>query len=98
MGTHTAVALGCAEKFISGTGDTTPLLVASTASPFKFAPAVSKALGLEKTDDDLQCMNRLVEYTGCRIPDPLSGVFGREIRFTETIDPDEMPEIPFRSR
>ncbi len=96
--THTAVALGCAEKFISETGDTTPLLVVSTASPFKFAPAVSKALGLEKTDDDLQCMNRLAEYTGCRIPDPLSCVFGREIRFTETIDPDEMPEIPFRSR
>ena len=95
--THTAVGIGCAEKYIQETGDRTPMLLASTASPFKFAPAVSESLGLEKTEDDLLCMKRLSEFTGMKIPAPLCSVFGKEIRFKDTIKAEEMPEIPFRN-
>ena len=42
---HTAVAFGVLDKYRKGTGDNTPALVVSTASPFKFCSSVLPALG-----------------------------------------------------
>ena len=88
--THTSVALCAAEKYIADSGDNTPMIVASTASPYKFAADVCASLGLEKPEDDLDALDILVSATDTEIPYPLRGIAEREVRFTETVKADEM--------
>ena len=88
--THTSVALCAAEKYIAESGDNTPMVVASTASPYKFAADVCASLGLEKPEDDLDALDMLVEATKTDIPYPLKGIADRKVRFTETVKADEM--------
>ena len=42
--THTAVAINVCNAYEAKTGDKTPVVVASTASPFKFSKAVLSAV------------------------------------------------------
>lgn len=46
---HTAVAVHVYDAYRSKTGDTTPAVIASTASPFKFENSVMRALGDRKS-------------------------------------------------
>ena len=51
--THTSVALDCAEQYLAKTKDTKKIIVASTASPYKFAADVYASLtGERPTDED----------------------------------------------
>ena len=45
MDTHTAVAYKVYENYVKETGDETPTIIASTASPYKFGVSVAKAIG-----------------------------------------------------
>jgi threonine synthase len=49
---HSAVGYWVLEKYRNETGDSTPVLLASTASPFKFNHAVLEALGRDTTGKD----------------------------------------------
>ena len=71
------------------------MLVASTASPYKFAPSVLKALTGEVTDNELDSLTRLEELTGVVIPKPLSGMDKRKIRFDpdNAIKAEDMPKV-----
>ena len=40
MDTHTAVAATVYDKYVNETGDKTPTVIASTASPYKFTRSV----------------------------------------------------------
>ncbi len=71
--THTAAAL------MGANGE--KCLVVSTASPYKFAPAVASALGMEETNHEA-----LSEYTKTEIPAPLKDIYKKEIRFTRVVD------------
>jgi threonine synthase len=94
---HTAVGLGCVKKYRSESGDNTPVVLASTASPYKFTPAVMEALDLSADSDDIfALMDALSAKSGTEIPAPLAGAAGLPIRFTDVITPDEMPAVPFR--
>lgn len=46
--THTAVAVGVYEQYLKETGDNTPAVIASTASPYKFPDSVLDAFDCEK--------------------------------------------------
>ncbi len=76
---HTAVAYTVAQQYCAETGDNTPLLIVSTASPFKFADAVLSALQQPTGDNDEQ---QLAHLTGWRIPQPIAALAGKPIRFT----------------
>ena len=89
--THTAVGLYCAKKYISESGDKTVTVVASTASPYKFAADVYTALSGNKPEDALAALDMLTADTKTDIPYPLKDIASRKIRFTETIDASEMP-------
>ncbi|MCH5163148.1 MAG: threonine synthase [Clostridiales bacterium] len=80
---HTAVAYSVAKR----RGFSRPTVVVSTANPYKFAPAVLKALG-EKTAGDAneKMLEKLCDITAMDIPESLIGVFGEKIRFNETVD------------
>ncbi len=56
-------------------------LAVSTASPFKFAPAVDAAIGANG-----RSMQALRERTGMEIPGPLAGLEKKKIRFTRVVD------------
>ena len=91
--THTAVALNAAEKYIAESGDNTPMVVASTASPYKFASDVCASLGLEKPADDMDALDMLSDFTKTEITYPLRGLADRKVRFTRVIDACDMLDV-----
>ena len=91
MDTHTAVGVCCAEQYLRDSADTaTPMVVASTASPYKFAADVYTSLGKQAPADPLQSQALLSEYTGTEIPYPLVGLGEREVRFDKTVDAQDI--------
>ena len=95
---HTAVGLGAVKKFREETGDADPVILASTASPFKFAAPVSHAVGVKESggEDDLYAgLRALSAATGWEIPAPLAATETLPLRFTRVIDPAGMAGIPF---
>ncbi|MBQ7173706.1 MAG: threonine synthase [Clostridia bacterium] len=88
--THTAVALSAAEQYLKETGDDRPLVIDSTASPFKFAKDVYKSITGKDAPSDLAALNLLSETTGKEIPYPLADLEKRAVRFTEVVGKDEM--------
>lgn len=89
---HTAVAMNALEQYRSKTGDTSPTLVVSTASPFKFCPAVLEALGDKIAVRGLGSIARLEELTGVRAPGPLSGLEGKPERFHDVTEKNAMAD------
>ena len=87
---HTAVAFDALEQYRSETGDQTPCIVVSTASPFKFCDSVLSALGEEEKQNGLELLDELSEKTGMPAPKPLSSLRDKEIRFTQTVEKDHM--------
>ena len=87
--THTAAGLHAANVYRKETGDARPMLVVSTASPFKFAPAVCSALGV-KAKEGFAAADALAEFTGLEIPQPIAGIRGVPDRFTQTVAPADI--------
>ena len=85
--THTAVAADAIAQYRAQTGDAAPAVVVSTASPFKFAADVCKALG---TDGGADPLNALSTVSGIPTPAPLSGLDARPVRFDGVTDKTEM--------
>lgn len=92
--THTAVALKVLEDLRAESGEDRLTVVASTASPFKFAIDVNAALENAKERPDLdggtEILDVLSARTGAVIPGPLSGLDKREKRFKVSVEPAEM--------
>ena len=93
--THTAVAVGAAEKYKKAAGSERKMLVVSTASPYKFAPAVLSALGEEVPQDDFDALDKLRSVTGVNAPANLSGLRSAPDRFGEVISPADMKKTVF---
>lgn len=88
--THTATGWAAAEDYVNQTGDTRPMVVLSTASPYKFPAAVLSAIGGESAGDEFDQMERLAALTGVPIPNGLAGLRGKPERHTGVIDKEEM--------
>ena len=91
--THTASGWAVAEDYVNQTGDTRPMVVLSTASPYKFPAAVLCAIGGDPEGDEFDQMEQLQQKTGVPIPKNLSGLRTKPERHTAVIDKDEM--LPF---
>ena len=89
---HTAVAVNVLEQYRENTGDNAPALVASTASPFKFGPAVMEALGVSDPARGVESIQRLSELTGIAPPAPLAGLAGKQPRFHDSVEGDRMAD------
>lgn len=90
--THTAVAMNAARKYKEKTGDSAKIIIASTASPYKFAPAVCRALGISYNGDEFAAIASLFDCTSAPVPENLSNLFGKELRFTDSIEKNDMSE------
>ena len=87
---HTAVAIAVYEEYKRSTGDLTPAVIASTASPFKFSRSVLKALGKDTSGSEFDLIDRLADISGLTIPSRLAGLRGMAERFTGCIEPADM--------
>ena len=88
--THTAVAVKVYEEYRARTGDQTPTVIASTASPFKFCRPVAQALGKEIERDDVTQLDALTELTGIAAPAPLEALRTAKARFDRVVDKEEI--------
>ena len=79
--THTAVASRVLGDYRVRTGDRTPAIVVSTASPYKFCDSVLRALGEQTDAPGTELIGRLERVTGTTAPAPLSGLAGKKVRF-----------------
>ncbi len=89
--THTAVGYHAARAHIEKTGSHRPIILASTASPYKFASSVYTALTGKTADGDLEALEQLSSLTGVAIPSPLADIGSRAVRFDTVMNADEMP-------
>ena len=89
--THTAVAYKVYRDYVNETGDTTPTLIASTASAYKFAESVAHSIGLGDEENGFEYVRALYEKTHVRIPKGLKDLDKKEIRHRGVIDIEEMP-------
>ena len=87
---HTACGWAVAEDYVNQTGDKRPMVVLSTASPYKFPAAVLSAIGEISAGDEFHQMERLSAITEVPIPKNLSGLREKPERHTGVIDKDEM--------
>lgn len=80
LDTHTAVAYAAYNKYIKESGDTTPTVIVSTASPYKFAKDVCTAIDEKYKDcDPFELMKELEKISGVKIPAPVVDIEKREV-------------------
>ena len=88
--THTAVAFHvAAQKKRSGV----PMVVLSTASPFKFPRSVLEALGRTAPENDFEAMQQLEAAAGHAAPASLAALRQKAERFDTVIDPAQIAEV-----
>lgn len=87
---HTACGWAAAEDYVNQAGDNTPLVVLSTASPYKFPAAVLSAIGGDGSGTEFSQMARLEQLTGVPIPKNLATLQGKPERHTGVIEKEDM--------
>jgi len=90
--THTAAGWAVAEDYVRQTGDQRPMVVLSTASPYKFPAAVLSSLENSSETDEFKQMDRLTELSGVAIPSNLQGLQQKKELHTDVIPKDRMLE------
>ena len=90
MDTHTAVGYYAANRYLADSESRTPIVLASTASPYKFAPAVYSAITDKEAPEGTAALLALEAASGTVIPAPLNGLDTKTIRHNRTIDPADM--------
>ena len=92
--THTAVALTVYDDYVKKTGDKTPVLLDSTASPYKFSKAVLEAFDVKDfPENEFDMIDRLHEITGKEIPQPILSIRFKPDRFDKVVEKEEMEDI-----
>ena len=88
---HTAVGVKVYGDYRRETGDTTPVVIASTADPYKFSASVLAALGhADDTLDEFEKVEALSRLTGTSAPAPLASLRSKTPRFTQVCDKQDM--------
>ena len=88
--THTATGWAVAEDYVNSTGDNAPMVVLSTASPYKFPAAVLSSLEAATQTDEFAQMERLEEVSGVKIPENLAGLRQKKELHTGVIEKNQM--------
>jgi len=92
MDTHTGVAMHVADAYIATRGekDETPMVVVSTASPYKFPQDVLYAITGTDVRDSFKGIKRLHAATAMAIPESLSALKLKEVRFKNSSAPSKL--------
>jgi threonine synthase len=93
---HTAVGKAVADRYRRMSGDTAPVLIAATASPFKFNSAVIGAIsGAAAVQglNEFQLLEKLQLLSGAAIPTNLRSLAEKQILHTKVCRTDEMQPV-----
>ena len=93
MDTHTAVASHVLKEYRERTGDLTPAVVVSTASPYKFAADVLSAVaGSDAANglDAFECSEKLEQLSGVQIPQQVKALRSLPVRHRQQCQKDQM--------
>lgn len=91
MDTHTAVAAAVYDKYKDATGDRTPAVIASTASPYKFTRSVMEAVdGKYASQSDFELVDELNRLSDVKIPQAIEDIRSAEVLHDTVCDKSEM--------
>ncbi len=95
MDPHTAVASHVLRAYQERTGDRTPAVIVSTASPYKFGrPVLEAVAGAQAAEglDDFGCCEALAARTGTRVPPQIAELPTLPVRHQRVCEKDRMEE------
>lgn len=91
---HTAVASCVYRKYKRETGDTKKSVIASTASPYKFARSVMKAIDSQYDQmEDFTLIDKLSEISGVVVPKAIEEIRQAPVRHKTVCEKDEMKQV-----
>lgn len=91
MDTHTGVASAVCRRYAAETGDQAKMVVASTASPYKFSRSVMEALkGRQEEADEFRLIDEMSALSGIPIPQAVEEIRSAPIRHSRECGRDEM--------
>lgn len=94
MDTHTAVAYAAYQKYKAESGDNKPMVIVSTASPYKFTKDVMTALDAKYKDGDAFALQADLErISGVAVPAPIVGLAHRPILHKNVCEKNEIKEV-----
>ena len=93
MDTHTAVAATVYKAYREDSKDDRKTVIASTASPYKFAGSVMSAIDPKyKGQDDFKLIEELQKVSGTELPNAIKEIMNAEIRHNTECDVDQMEQ------
>ena len=92
--THTAVAAVVSRKYLKDTNDTNKLVIASTASPFKFTRSVMNAIN-SKYDSmgDFELVDELSKIGNVKVPNAIEEIRNAKVLHDTVCEVDEMTDV-----
>ncbi len=91
LDTHTAVASRVYHVYREQSGDRTPAVIASTASPYKFARSVMEAIDPKYAGmDDFALIDELSRISGTKVPRAIEEIRSAEVLHDKVIDKTQM--------
>ncbi len=94
MDTHTAVAYAVFDQYLKETGDTTPTVIVSTASPYKFTGSVMSSIDKKYEQmDDFRLLEEMEKLSGRKMPKAMQGIETRPIKHKTVCEVHEMKKV-----
>ena len=91
MDTHTAVAATVYDKYVAESGDKTPTVIASTASPYKFTRSVMNAIDpAYDSKSDFELVDELSALSGVKVPQAIEDIRTAPVLHDTVCDKTEM--------
>ena len=96
--THTAVAVAVTEEYLATEGNNRPVVIASTASPYKFAASVLKAIEPSKcSDDEFLMVKELSAITKTKVPKPIMNLSSATVRFNNVCEKKDIKSVVLKN-
>lgn len=94
LDTHTAVAAAVYDMYQAETGDQTPTVIASTASPYKFTRSVMTAIDpAYDSQEDFALVDKLEELSGVKVPQAIEDIRSAEVLHKTVCEKEEMEAV-----
>ena len=91
--THTGVASAVYGKYAAETGDKTPTVIASTASPYKFSHSVMEAVFGDQGDkDEFEIIDDLCKASNVAVPNAVEEIRNAQIRHKRECDVKDLED------
>lgn len=90
MDPHTAVAYSVAERYEAQTGDSRPMVIVSTASPYKFPASILTAIGEPTPREEEALMEKLSEVSKTPVPQRVRQVLNSQVRHHRVCEKDRV--------